>query len=472
MKEVIFREYDIRGIVGTELLLDEVYDLAQAIAYYFKHHRSELTTIALGMDGRTHSPTIKNEIVRAVTDAGLNVIFVGLCPTPAFYFALHTFPVDAGIMITASHNTKEYNGLKICLGTTSIWGTELQKIKQLYQEKKHLPHVDAGMVTDQPIIPKYIEWLITHFSHLKKLELPFVIDCGNGAAGTVIPELIQKMEWPNVTLLYEEVDGTYPNHEADPTVERNMQDVKNLLEQSNAQFGIGFDGDCDRMAAMTKKGFLVPGDQLLAVFAQPIIEKHPGAGIVFDIKSSAGLIELLDQWGATPIMSPSGHSIIKDMMFEHHALLGGELSCHFFFNDRYFGYDDGIYALLRLLEIMQRTGKTLSELISLFPHRYSSAELRLSCPEDKKRSIVQEVKKKIEQQYPDAPIITLDGVRVTFPFGWGIIRASNTQAALSMRFESDTKEGLTKVITLFCELLKPHLNSSALAELERAKELI
>ncbi len=472
MKEVIFREYDIRGIVGTELLLDQVYDLARAIAYYFKQHSSELNTIALGMDGRTHSPAIKNEIVRAITDAGLNVIFVGLCPTPAFYFALHTYPVDAGIMITASHNTKEYNGLKICLGTASIWGTELQKIKQLYVEKKHLPHADPGTLTDQPIIPEYITWLINHFSDLKKLELPFVIDCGNGTAGTVIPELIKKMEWPNVTLLYEEVDGTYPNHEADPTVERNMEDAKNLLAQSNAQFGVGFDGDCDRMAAMTKKGFLIPGDQLLAVFARPIIEQHPVAGIVFDIKSSAGLIELLERWDATPIMSPSGHSIIKDMMFEHHALLGGELSCHFFFKDRYFGYDDGIYALLRLLEIMQRTGKTLSELIAVFPHRYSSTELRLSCPEDKKRSIVQEIKKKIEEQYPDTQIITLDGIRASFPFGWGIIRASNTQAVLSMRFESDTKEGLKKVITLFYELLQPYLDSIELKELTQAKEVI
>lgn len=469
MKDVIFREYDIRGIVGKEFLINQAYDLTRAIAFYLRKHNPAIKTIAVGMDGRTHSPAIKKEICRALNDSGIDVRFVGLCPTPALYFALHTTPVDGGLMITASHNAKEYNGIKICLGTSSIWGVEIQEIKKLYKENAHIAADKKGTTSDYPIVPTYVEWLSDHFSHLKKINPEIVIDCANGTAGIVVPDLLKKMGWNKSTLLYPEVDGTYPNHEADPTVEENMAQVKRMLQKTDATFGIGFDGDCDRMAPMTKNGFLVPGDQLLAVFAQPILKQHPGAGIVFDIKSSAGLIELLEKWGADPIMSPSGHSIIKETMQQYSALLGGELSCHFFFKDRYFGYDDGIYAALRLLEIMYETGKSLAELIAIFPQKQSSPELRLACPEDKKKEIITAIKKELNQRYPAASIITLDGLRVTFDFGWGIIRSSNTQPVLSMRFESETHEGLAHVIDIFYELLKPYLDQAALSTLRKAK---
>lgn len=469
MNDTIFRKYDIRGKVGQDLIIDQVYDLARAIAYYFKERNPNVKTIAVGMDGRTHSYAIKEEICRALTESGINVLFLGVCPSPALYFALYTQPIDGGLMITASHNTKEYNGIKVCLGTESVWGKEIQTIKQLYKEKQHIDTQTIGTVQDEPIIPSYLDYLCEQFTNLKNIDLKIIIDCGNGAAGTVLPQLIERMNWKNITLLYPEVDGTYPNHEADPTVAKNMQEVKRLLQTTDAAFGIGLDGDCDRMAVMKKDGTLIPGDQLLAVFAQYLLKEHPKAGVVFDIKSSLGLTELLEQWGAQPIMSPSGHSIIKDMMHKHKALLGGELSCHFFFKDRSFGYDDGIYAMLRFFEIVQQTEKSPQELIAIFPHKYSSPEFRLACPEEKKDLIVEKLKEYFFSK-KDGSIITIDGIRVSFPFGWGIVRASNTQAALSMRFESDSKEGLHQVINRFETALKPNLPHEALRIVQQYKE--
>ncbi len=469
MKDTIFREYDIRGKVDSELPINQAYDLGRAIAYYLRSQNPSCKTIAIGMDGRTHSLALKNELTRALNESGMNTVFVGTCPTPALYFSLFTGDdIDGGIMITASHNGPEYNGIKLCLGTRVVWGKELQKIKGLYKNKKHILSDTIGTASNAPIIPSYLAWLTNHFEHLKNIPVSCIIDCGNGAGGTVMPELVKQMGWKNVSLLYEEVDGTFPNHEADPTVEKNMRDVKKAVTSQSFDFGIGLDGDCDRMAPMTQHGELVSGDKLLALFAQTVLTEHPGAGIVFDIKSSSGLIELLEQWGAQPIMSPSGHSIIKDMMTKHGALLGGEISCHFFFKDRYFGYDDGIYAALRLIELLHTTQQPLSELLTIFPKKESSQEFRLFCSDEKKQDVIQAIKDALSQTN-DVEISTIDGVRAVFPFGWGIVRASNTQAALSMRFESDTKEGLKKVIERFYALLANHLDAEDLKPLLSAQ---
>jgi len=471
VKDIIFREYDIRGIVDQQLMIDQVYDLSRAIAYYFKEHKPDIKTIAIGMDGRTHSPKIKKELTRGFIDSGINVLFIGMCPTPALYFALYTMPVDGGLMITASHNGPEYNGIKICLGKNSIWGEQIQEIKRLYKEKKHITSEKKGTETEHLIVPDYVAWLADHFKDLKNMDLSAVIDCGNGAGGTVLPQLIEAMQWKKCELLFCEVDGSYPNHEADPTVEKNMQDVKKVLADSDIQIGIGLDGDCDRMVPMTKKGFLVPGDQLLALYAQQMLKKNPGMGVVFDVKGSVGLIELLKQWGARPIMSPSGHSIIKNMMNKEDALLGGELSCHFFFKDRYFGYDDGIYAMMRLFEIITQSGKSLAELLKIFPKKYSSRELRLACDEEKKESIIKALKAHFLKR-DDVSILKIDGIRVTMPYGWGIVRPSNTQAVLSMRFESDTPEGLARVIDDFGQSLEPYLDKNVLQELYNEKKAL
>jgi phosphomannomutase/phosphoglucomutase len=269
------------------------------------------------------------------------------------------------------------------------------------------------------------------------------------------------MQYKNVELLFPEVDGTYPNHEPDPVNEKNMGALKNRLAFSDAVIGIGLDGDCDRMAPMTKNGAVVPGDKLLGIFSMAVAQQFPGAAVVFDIKSSGALIELLESIGCIPHMSPAGHSIIKTQMKLHKAILGGELSCHFFFGDRYFGYDDGIYATLRLLELLVQSGKTLEELLTKFPHKISSTEIRIRCADDRKEAIVQAVRKQFAQR-TDVELITIDGVRVAMSYGWGMVRSSNTQAELCLRFESDTQEGLEHVKQDFVQALTPFLDASLL----------
>lgn len=460
MQDVIFREYDIRGKVGTELIIDDAYDLACAIAYYLVGKDPHVKTVAVAMDGRTHSPAICNQVTRALQDSGLAVMFVGMCPTPALYFALRMLPVQAGIMVTASHNPAEYNGMKVCLGTTSVWGKEIQEIKNLFKARKKIISECRGAYTEQLITPAYVEWLAEHFAHIKNMQLSAVVDCGNGAGGMVMPQLIKAMGWKHVQLLYPEVDGTYPNHEADPTVEKNMRDVKQVLASTDTHVGIGLDGDCDRMAPMTKSGFLVPGDQLLALYAQSVVRAHPGVAVVFDVKVSSAVIEVLENMGAKPCMSPAGHSIIKEQMRIHHALLGGELSCHFFFNDRYFGYDDAFYAMMRLFELLVQSGKTLDDLLRIIPKKFSSPEYRVKCNEDKKVSIVAAVKD-VFMRRADATTITIDGVRATLPYGWGLVRVSNTQPALTIRFESDSQQGLQQVKQDFYTALQPYFDNAA-----------
>jgi phosphomannomutase len=284
------------------------------------------------------------------------------------------------------------------------------------------------------------------FGNLKNVTLNAVIDCGNGTAGTVIPKLIKKMGWKNIKLLCSEVDGTFPNHEADPTVPANMIMVKEALVSDNTlSVGLGLDGDCDRMNPMTKEGELIAGDKLLALFAQRALKDFPGASVVFDIKSSSSLIELLTKWGAKPCISPSGHSLIKETMAKTNAKLAGELSCHFFFHDRYFGYDDGIYAALRLFELLVTSGKTLTQLLTIIPHKENSPEIRIECASDEEKLKIVEHVKKVFSTRTDAKLITIDGIRAQMPYGWGLLRASNTQPVICLRFESETKEGLLRV---------------------------
>lgn len=464
MLDVIFREYDIRGKVGSELVIDQVYDLTRAILYYLKQQNPEIKTIAVGMDGRLHSQEIKDELCRAIQDSGMDVLFIGMCPSPVLYFALHTQPVDAGLMITASHNSKEYNGIKICLGKEAVWGKQIQEIKELYKQKKQVVAAGQGAYEERLLIPSYIDWLAKHFNHLVGIDLAAVVDCGNAAGGTVLPALVKRMQWHNVALLYPEVDGNYPNHEADPTVEANMRDVKEFLATKKAILGIGLDGDCDRVAAMTRHGFLVPGDQLLALFAEQVLRKDPGAAIVFDIKSSSALIDVLEQWHAKPVLSATGHSLIKQAMKKHNALLGGELSCHFFFHDRYFGYDDGIYAMMRLFEILIESDKTFEQLLMVFPKKFSSREFRVACREEDKKGIISAVHDFFAKR-SGVKIVTIDGVRATMPEGWGIVRASNTQPVMSMRFESDSPRGLEVVKQLFIDALASYYTQQELQDI-------
>lgn len=461
MKDNIFREYDIRGIVGSELLIEESYDLGKAIVTFLKQQDPSLSEIVVGKDGRSHSTPLCDNLIKAITDLGINVIDIGLVPTPTMYFALQHLKKKMGFVITASHNPKEYNGIKMW-GT---WGKDIQEIKNIYNQKTFSPlgKTKGKHLFDTSIVETYIDYLVQDFSHLKNLTINTVFDCGNGSAGIVMPSLIKKMGWKNVSLLFPEVDGNFPNHEADPTVAKNMTFVKDAFKKDKTlTLGIGFDGDCDRMNPMTQEGELVPGDKLLALYAQEVVKKNPGASIVFDIKASSAPMELVKEWGAKPIISPSGHSLIKKAIKEHNALLGGELSCHFFFKDRYFGYDDAIYAALRLLEIISQQEKTLTQLLEICPTRVSSPELRIACSSDSEKIAIVDHAKKIFAAKKDVELITIDGIRAHMNYGWGLVRASNTQPVICLRFESTSQEGINRVKQDFIEALDPYIKPAQL----------
>ncbi|MCL5875528.1 MAG: phosphomannomutase/phosphoglucomutase [Candidatus Dependentiae bacterium] len=461
MQDIIFREYDIRGKVGSELIVAQAYDLARAIAYYFVSKSPTVQRVAVGMDGREHSPAIKQEVCRALQDSGLDVVFVGVCPSPVLYFALHTEPVDAGIMITASHNPKEYNGLKICLGTTSVWGTHIKEIAALFKQKKSIQAQHKGTYQEKLLVDTYVQWMVDNFSSLRGSTISAIIDCGNGAGAAVIPQLIKRMGWTQVKSICDTIDGSYPNHEADPVVAENMKDVKQYLATTDTMLGIGLDGDADRMAPMSKSGYLVPGDELLALFAQSILKKHPCSVVVCDIKSSLGLVQMIEKAGGRSCMAPSGHAIIKEHMHTEKAVLGGEVSCHFIFADRYFGYDDGIYAMLRLFELLEDSNKRLEELLIEYPHLYSSPEFRIACEEDKKAIVIGRVKDYFAQK-AGVSLITVDGIRANFDDCWGLIRASNTQPVVSIRFEAKTAELFEQMRQDFIFILHTYIDVSRL----------
>lgn len=461
MADSIFREYDIRGIVGQEIHISAVYDFGRAIATYLLKKNPNITTLALGMDGRIHSLAIKQELTKALIDSGINVLFLGVCTTPSVYFSLHNLPVDGGVMITASHNPKEYNGFKICLGKESIAGDQIREFKDVYTSGIRIAASTKGTYTDQPIHDLYIGWLVEHFAHLKNIDVPIVIDCGNGAAGTMIPRLIKELGWQNVRIIYEEVDGNYPHHEADPTVEKNMADLRQILLQGSYSFGIGFDGDVDRMAAMTNNGYLVTGDRLLTLYSGPILKNHPGASIICDISSSSILLNILESWGAHPRMVQTGHTNIKHAIKEHHAMLGGELSCHFFFADRYFGYDDGIYAALRLVELIHESKKSLTDMLSVFPTTFSTPVIRIPCEPTISTAIVSAVRQ-YALKNPQILCTTIDGVRLDLPEGWFLVRASNTQPVLCVRCEASSSEELLRLKHEVLGLLKPYFDQKQL----------
>lgn len=454
MQDHIFRMYDIRGKVGSELYIHEVKALAHAIAFYYKQQDPSIQTISVGMDGRSHSPEIKEQLVQGLRESGLNVIFIGVCPSPVLYFSQYRLPVQAAVMITASHNPKEYNGFKICMHKQPVSGGAIQEILQVFKARKSFIANTPGIYKEQLMVPEYIKLLKRLFPHLVGIELPIVFDTGHGAVGAVLSDLIKAMQWKNTHTLCAQVDSNLATHEADPTADKNVQDLAQAVQKQKAQLGIGFDGDGDRMGAVTHEGHLLPGDRLLALFSKPLLRSLPGALIAFDIKCSSILNETIQKWGGRVHVSPSGHSFIKEAMRKHNAVLAGELSCHFFFNDRYFGFDDGIYAALRLLELLLHSQSTLAELLKEIPHRENSPELRIACGKTSGSAIVQAVKQKFLTE-KDVKITTIDGVRVDTQDGWGLVRASNTQPVICIRFEAGTVDGLKRIREQFVQALEP-----------------
>lgn len=463
MQASVFKKYDIRGIVGQDLIIKDSYRLAQAIVTHFKHQNPALTTLIVGMDGRTHSPAIKEQVCRALQDMGINVIFLGVCPTPVFYFANEMLNVPGGIMITASHNPKQYNGFKLMLNKKSVFDREIQAIKELFFSNEQFAQAEKpGSYTEHSVLDAYINTLTQQFAHLKNKQFKAILDCAHGATAVVIPELVKHMGWNNVQVLYGTIDGNFPAHEANPTAQENMRELQELVKNSTDTIGIGFDGDGDRMAAITEQGTLVcAGDELTYLFCQAIKDKTNTCTIVVDIKCANALLQKYKEWHIDYTLTPCGIGYVRNAMRANNAVLGGELSCHFCFKDRYFGYDDGMYAMMRLFELIDNAGCSLHTLYEQLPARFCSREIRLHCDHTHPTTIVAAVQLALIPQ-PENTLITIDGIRLETPYGCATVRASNTEPIVSIRFEGTSIENLDHITHEFYTLLLPHFDGAYL----------
>ncbi len=439
----IFRQYDIRGIVEVDLTDGVVENIGMSFGSYLQE--KGLKTVAVGGDVRLSTERFKKIITKSLSETGCEIIDVGTVPTPVLYFAITHLKVDAGVMITGSHNPPEYNGFKLCVGTFSIYGEEIQKIRKIIEEGVYISK-KGSIRKYENIIEDYQNYLVDNLKIEKKVKV--VVDCGNGTAGPVAPEIFKRMGC-EVISLFEEPDGTFPNHHPDPTVPEYIQKLITTVKQEKADVGVGFDGDSDRIGVIDEKGNILWGDQILDIFARDVLEEHPDTAVISEVKSSKNLYDDIRAHGGNPIMWKTGHSLIKQKMKEVGALLGGEMSGHMFFADRYFGFDDAIYAAGRFLEILSKTEKKASQLLADLPKTFNTPEIRIDCPEDIKFDVVEKVKNYFQKKKYD--INDIDGMRITFEDGWALVRASNTQAVLVLRFESTGKARLKKFKKMISE---------------------
>lgn len=463
----IFREYDIRGIAERDLTSPVIEALGEAFAAYLRP--KGIITATVGYDARTSSPRLCDDIVRGLTKGGVAVTILGLCPTPALYYSLYHLNTGAGVMITGSHNPAEFNGFKLCVGKETIYGEEIQKIRRILEEaykqgagvrsqesaeKSNTRKTNNGSVTRVPILKDYINFLKKQFKAGREHRLKIVLDSGNGTAGLAAPELIRSMNC-EVIELFSEPDGRFPNHHPDPTIPGNLTALINIVRTEKADAGIAFDGDSDRIGVVDERGNILWGDQLMIIFSRDILRERPGATFVSEVKCSQIMYDDIRAHGGNAVMWKTGHSLIKAKMRELHAAMAGEMSGHLFFADRYFGYDDAIYAACRIVEILknlksvQGINASLSMILADLPRTFNTPEIRFDCPDDIKFKVVEKVKEVFFaghglSQRP-REVITVDGVRAVFDKGWGLIRASNTQPVLVMRFEANDPVALESI---------------------------
>jgi len=450
----LFREYDLRGIVGSELTVELAERVGRAYATYASGRG--VKTISLGRDGRLSSPSLHQSLLKGLLDGGLDVIDIGVCSSPLVYFSLFTLPVGGGIMITGSHNAAEYNGFKICVGKEAIYGEAIQELRRVMEKGVFVS--GAGRLSEYAIIPDYLAYIKKSFSGVNAHRLHVVIDCGNGAASLVAKQALELLGC-KVTGLYCDLDGRFPNHHPDPTVLDNLSDLMQTVKDQKADVGIGYDGDADRIGAVDERGDVLWGDRLLVVYARDILAVKPGGAIISEVKASQSLYDDIAAKGGRPIMWKTGHSLIKAKMKEESAVLAGEMSGHMFFADRYFGYDDAVYASCRLIEILAKGTLPLSALVSDLPKTVVTPEIRVDLPDTVKFDVVRSIQArfadylKTKQSLGPADLvlrdlITIDGVRAVFDGGWGLIRASNTQPALVLRFEAVSSERMNAIRSL------------------------
>ncbi|HEX4761920.1 MAG TPA: phosphomannomutase/phosphoglucomutase [Sphingomicrobium sp.] len=432
----ILREYDIRGIVGETLKEADAYALGRTFAARAREEGAR--RIAVGRDGRTHSGMLEAALVRGLTEGGADTVMIGMGPSPMLYFATHYLDVEGGIQVTGSHNPAEYNGFKLLLNGRSLFGTDIQAIGR----RSASGHWSRGNGTTEEVDIReaYVDRLLEDFS-----AKPFRVgwDAGNGAAGPILDMLVERLPGHH-HVLYSQVDGRFPNHHPDPTVEANLADLKALVANEQLDFGIAFDGDGDRIGAIDGKGRVIWGDQLLMILAEPVLKAEPGATIIADVKASQTLFDRIARLGGQPLMWKTGHSLIKSKMKETEAPLAGEMSGHIFFKHRWYGFDDALYAAVRLIEAVSASGKSLTEIMDSMPKSFATPEIRFQVDESRKFAIVEEVRDRLSVD--GAKVDATDGVRVSTDDGWWLLRASNTQDVLVARAEARDEAGVERLI--------------------------
>ncbi|MDD3726461.1 MAG: phosphomannomutase/phosphoglucomutase [Candidatus Ratteibacteria bacterium] len=445
INRTIFREYDIRGLYEEDLKEDIPYLLGKGFGCLIR--RNSKKSVCVAGDNRTTTPELKEKLISGLLNSGCDVTDIGIFPTPVLYFAVHHYKFDAGVMVTASHNPPEFNGFKMVVGNKSLYGKEIQKVADIIEKNDFVD--GKGQYFRKDASNDYINFHLERFQFKRKLKIG--IDTGNGTAGPLIVNLFEKLGL-EILPLYTESDPSFPHHLPDPLVPENLNDLIKIVKENNLEAGLGYDGDGDRLGVVDENGNILWGDQLLIIYARDILKRLPGSKIIFDVKCSKALEEEILKAGGIPLMWKTGHSLIENKMHIEKAPLAGELSGHLYFADEYFGYDDAIYASLRLLRIMDETGKKPSELLAGVKKYYSTPEIRLTVPDERKFEIVEQLKTYFTSK--GNKISDIDGVKVFLPNGWALVRASNTQPALVIRIEGETQETLKDIKENFLNIIR------------------
>lgn len=434
----VLREYDVRGVVGKTLHPADANALGKAFGTMVR--RSGGKRVAVGRDGRLSSPDLAAELVDGILSTGCDVVRIGRGPTPMLYFTVYDEKTDAGIMVTGSHNPSDYNGFKMLNAGKSVFGAAIQELGEIAAAGDY--ETGSGHASDLDVEDRYVERLLAELDCDVAAPMTIVWDCGNGAAGDVVRKLTAKLPGTH-HLLFDEIDGTFPNHHPDPTVAANLVDLQAAVVKHDADWGVAFDGDGDRIGVVDGKGNILWGDQLLQIYAADVLQRKPGAAIIADVKASQTLFDEVTRLGGEGVMWKTGHSLIKTKMIESKAPIAGEMSGHIFFAERYYGYDDAMYAAVRLYRILVESGKSLAEWREAMPVAVNTPETRIDCPDDRKFALIEEVRARLDEA--GATVSGIDGVRVSTNDGWWLLRASNTQPAIVARCEAADEAGLERL---------------------------
>ncbi|CEG58680.1 phosphomannomutase/phosphoglucomutase [Legionella fallonii] len=440
IKRSVFRAYDIRGRIDQDLDEHSFYTLGLALACYLQ--QLDRSQVFVARDGRLTSLALSLALKKGLLDSGIDVVDLGAVATPVMYYATNTQDIDCGLMVTGSHNPADYNGIKMVLAGKTLVQEDIDVLYDLMTEGKRV--LGHGKETSLDVIPDYQQRIISDIKLKRPLKV--VVDCGNGIAGPVIPQVISALGC-DVIPLYCDVDGRFPNHHPDPTVEANLVDLKKSVKEHQADIGLAFDGDADRLGLITNMGEMIWPDRLMMLYAREVLSRLPGATIVFDVKCSSHLEQVITEAGGVAKMCPTGHSIVKSVMKKEQAALAGEMSGHLFFKDRWYGFDDALYSACRLLEVISSSSLSVSEQFATIPNSINTPELKIAIAEEEKFAFMKRFSE--EAQFSDARIIPIDGLRVEFANGWGLLRASNTTPCLVARFEATDRDHLKQIQHLF-----------------------